>query len=124
MDARHVEYQPWTEGAVEVRPGQLATKLVIGDADDAHGTVAFITRWSPGRRVEIHTHRVNYCEVILEGSQRVGATTFRSGDVRMARAGQLYGPLVAGDEGCTFIAIFDRQDFELVFRETTESGDD
>ena len=106
MSAEHLVLQPWSEAAVSLPNGQLATKLVIGDDKDPRATRAFIVKWPPGCRVDVHTHASDYCEILLEGTQKIGDTWFSAGDVRVAKAGTLYGPLIAGDEGCTIIVIF------------------
>ena len=106
MDSQHQVLQPWTQGAVDLPNGQIATKLVIGDDSDPRATRAFIVKWPPRCRVDVHTHESDYCEIILEGTQKVGADWFCAGDVRMAKAGTMYGPLVAGEDGCTIIVIF------------------
>lgn len=65
-----------------------------------------IVKWPPNSRVEPHSHASDYCELILEGTQRVGPDWFKAGDLRIATAGQIYGPLESGDEGCTIAVIF------------------
>lgn len=106
MGAEHLVYQPWTEGGVNLPNGQIATKLVIGDEKDPRATHAFIVKWPPHCRVDVHTHDSDYCEVIMEGTQKIGDVWYAAGDVRVAKAGTLYGPLIAGEEGCTIIVIF------------------
>jgi anti-sigma factor ChrR (cupin superfamily) len=106
MDSQHMVLQPWSKDAVKLPNGQIATKLVIGDESDPRATRAFIVKWPPNCVVEVHTHHSDYCEVILEGTQKVGADWFSAGDVRLAKASTMYGPLMAGEEGCTIIVIF------------------
>jgi len=106
MDQQHMVLQPWSAGGVNLPNGQIATKLVIGEDSDPRATRVFMVKWPPGCSVDAHTHESDYCEIIMEGSQKVGADWFSAGDVRMAKAGTIYGPLVAGDEGCTVIIIF------------------
>ena len=64
------------------------------------------SKWPPGRTVPPHTHSSDYVEIILEGSQRIGKTWHKAGDVRMVKAGTGYGPLTAGPEGVTFLVVF------------------
>ena len=55
--------------------------------------------YPPGWEVQPHTHACDYMEIILEGSQKVTGKWHHAGDVRIARAGTVYGPLIAGPEG-------------------------
>jgi hypothetical protein len=61
--------------------------------------------FDPGHRAEVHSHASDYCEIILEGSEIVGRTTYGPGAVRIARGGTFYGPLIAGPEGCRKLVI-------------------
>lgn len=119
----HQTLQPWTEGATDLPNGQRVVKLDIGRSGDERATVAFIAQWPPGCRVDPHTHESDYCEIIMAGSQKVGARWFHAGDVRMARAGETYGPLVAGEDGCTIVIVFDGQGWApIVARDTMTEG--
>lgn len=56
-----------------------------------------------------HTHECDYIEIIIDGSLTVGKTApMRVGDVRTTPAGTGYGPLVAGEEGCLRLTIFEK----------------
>ena len=65
-----------------------------------------LSRFEPGETVEPHTHGANYAEYVIAGEQTVGKTTFRTGDIRIAKAGAGYGPIVIGPEGCTVLIVF------------------
>lgn len=105
----HRAITPWTDEAIELATGHVMAKFTVGEEDSDAATVVFIAQWPAGCRVDAHTHESDYCEILLKGSQKVGATWFHEGDVRIARAGHIYGPLVAGDEGCTIALIFNGQ---------------
>jgi hypothetical protein len=99
----------WSEIARETPPrtdGIVATSFVVGDANDVEAPLVMRVYFPPGCRIEAHTHECDYAEVILDGSQQVGRTWHRAGDVRVAKAGMFYGPLVAGPEGATVLVIF------------------
>jgi anti-sigma factor ChrR (cupin superfamily) len=82
--------------------------IKVGDAAGAPRVV--FAKWEPGVTVAPHTHNCDYCEIILEGRQKVGKTWFGVGDVRLVKAGTGYGPLMAGAEGCTLIIVFASDD--------------
>ncbi len=76
------------------------------DEDDTTSPLVILTKFEAGARVEPHTHGTNYFEYVIEGEQTVGKTTFGRGDVRFAKAGTGYGPIMIGPEGCTVIIVF------------------
>ena len=86
-------------------PSGIVTRMYRMSAADDAPTV-FRVYYPPGCTVEAHTHDCDYTEIILEGSQRVGATWHHAGDVRIGLANRGYGPLVAGDEGATVLFMF------------------
>ena len=57
----------------------------------------------------------------MRGSLRVDGRTLRPGDVMTARPGELYGPHVAGPEGCTTAEVFGALDG--VFRVIAPTSD-
>ncbi len=61
-----------------------------------------------------HSHQCDYAEIILHGSQQVTRRWYKAGDVRIVKAGTVYGPLVAGPEGATVIVIFRHSNWEPV----------
>lgn len=97
----------WEElGFLELPNGAKTSRFVIGDQDDPAAPVVFRVEFPPGCEVAAHTHDCDYCEIILEGTQQVTRRWHKAGDVRIAKAGTAYGPLVAGPEGCTVLVIF------------------
>lgn len=102
------EHPRWGESGVRI------AQMVVGDEDDETAPVVFHTYYPPGFEVVPHTHACDYVEIILEGSQKVTGKWHHAGDVRMARAGTVYGPLIAGPEGVTFVAVFRDHRFRMV----------
>ena len=76
------------------------------DEDDTISPLVILTKFEPGEVVDPHTHGTNYFEYVVEGEQTVGKTRFGPGDVRFAKAGTGYGPIVVGPEGCTVVIVF------------------
>ena len=76
----------------------------LGTDEDA--PTVFNVYYPPGCTVEAHTHECDYTEIVLEGSQKVGATWHHAGDVRIGLANRGYGPLVAGEEGARVLFMF------------------
>lgn len=106
MPKREIDTSWEKLGFLELPNGSKTSRFVIGDEDDANAPVVFRVEFPPGCEVAAHTHDCDYCEIILEGSQQVTRRWHHVGDIRIAKAGTAYGPLIAGPEGCTVLVIF------------------
>jgi len=78
----------------------------VGDPKDEASPTVFRVYYPPGCLIEAHTHACDYTEIIISGSQRVGAEWHHAGDVRLGLANRGYGPLEAGPEGATVLFMF------------------
>ncbi len=88
-------------------PSGIQTRMYrVGDPADESSPTVFKVYYPPECYVEAHTHECDYTEIVLEGSQKVGATWHHAGDVRIGLANRGYGPLVAGPEGATVLFMF------------------
>ena len=92
----------WGQGT---GPGVSYARFLM-DEDDTSSPLVILTKFSPGEVVDPHTHGTNYFEYVVEGEQTVGKTRFGPGDVRFAKAGTGYGPIVIGPQGCTVVIVF------------------
>ena len=102
----HVAFS-WDElDKVQLPTGIVSSMFRVGDPADSGAPTVFKVNFPPGCYVEAHTHACDYTEIILAGSQRVGATWHQAGDIRVGRANRGYGPLVAGPEGATVLFVF------------------
>ena len=81
---------------IELPTGVISSMYRVGDPTRAESPTVFKVFYPPGCTIEAHTHDCDYTEIILEGSQRVGATWHHAGDIRIGLANRGYGPLVAG----------------------------
>ena len=86
-------------------PSGIETQMYRAGLEDDAPTV-FRVYYPPGCTVEAHTHDCDYTEIILAGTQRVGAHWHKAGDVRIGLANRGYGPLGAGPEGATVLFMF------------------
>jgi anti-sigma factor ChrR (cupin superfamily) len=92
----------WRQGS---SPGVEYASFLM-DEDDRSSPLAVLSRFAPGEVVQPHTHGANYFEYVVAGEQTVGKTRFGPGDVRFAKAGAGYGPILIGPEGCTVVIVF------------------
>jgi hypothetical protein len=98
----------WEElGSITLEATGVVTRQYrIGlPANDGSPTV-FKASFPPNCRIEAHTHACDYSEILLQGSQKVGAKWLHEGDIRIGLANKGYGPLIAGPEGVTVLVIF------------------
>lgn len=70
--------------------------VTLGGSEDV---VCFISRMKPRARVPEHAHRVAVFRVVMSGTFRYGARTFKAGDWMLVPPGQTYS-IEAGPEGC------------------------
>ena len=91
---------------LELSNGLITSMFRVGDPNDESSPTVFKVFYPPESYVEAHTHDCDYTEIILEGSQKVGATWHHAGEIRIGLANRGYGPLVAGPEGATVLFMF------------------
>ena len=102
----HIAFS-WDElDKVELPTGVVTSMYRVGDPSDEASPTVFKVFFPPDSYVEAHTHDCDYTEIILEGTQRVGATWHKAGDIRVGLANRGYGPLVAGPDGATVLFMF------------------
>ena len=92
----------WGQGS---GPGVQYARFLM-DEDDTGSPLVILSKFAPGEVVDPHTHGTNYFEYVIEGQQTVGKTVFGPGDVRFAKAGAGYGPIIIGPQGCTVVIVF------------------
>lgn len=102
----HVAFS-WDElDKVELPTGVETQMFRVGNPEEASSPTVFKVFFPPDVFVEAHTHDCDYTEIIVEGSQKVGATWHKAGDIRVGLANRGYGPLVAGPQGATVLFMF------------------
>ena len=77
----------------------------IGQNPDG-GTGVLVVRYDPNCKVGVHYHEADYCSIVVEGSIEISHVKHEVGSMRFVKAGTVYGPLIAGPEGCTVIDVF------------------
>ena len=88
--------------------GIKASYFALGDARDDATPVAVVVEMPPGFVIMRHAHPCDRFEVIVRGTLESEDRALRAGDVMVSKAGELYGPKTAGNEGCTTIEVFAR----------------
>ena len=77
----------------------------IGQIPDG-GTGVLTVRYDPNCEIGVHYHGCDYCSIVVEGSITISEVTHKAGSMRFVKTETVYGPLIAGPEGCTMIDIF------------------
>lgn len=88
-------------------PNGVVSKMFrVGCPIEPSSPTVFKVYFPPECLIEAHTHDCDYTEIILEGSQKVGAQWLHAGDIRVGLANRGYGPLLAGPHGVTIMFVF------------------
>ena len=85
--------------------GISLAKFILGKAE-SNASVATILRMDPGYVLPNHGHNCHRLEVVLRGSISVGDRVLKPGTIMFSEPGSLYGPHVAGPDGCITVEIF------------------
>ena len=107
-------YPKWyVDGLAEWGLNADATNMwLLGDNQEEPGwekPAAHYLPMPPGYRLFRHGHPCYRFEVVVQGSLEIGdGRVAKVGDTFTADPGQLYGPHIAGPEGCTTIEFFSR----------------
>ena len=97
-------FKPMFEQAGTI--GNKASLFAIGDPNGDDTPMAFILKMEPGFIITRHAHPCDRFETIVRGTLEMDGRTLRPGDVILHHANELYGPKIAGPEGCTTVEVF------------------
>lgn len=89
----------------EGRGAGAAAYFLMGDRKDNPPTVVAL-KLPPHGVLPRHAHDCHRFEIIVQGSINVGERILTVGDVMVSPPNTLYGPHIAGPEGCTTFEIF------------------
>jgi hypothetical protein len=81
---------------------------VLGD--DPRSPRIVIMDMGPGFVIPRHSHGCERYEMIVSGSLYSQEEVLHVGDVMLAHADEVYGPKIAGPEGCMTLEVFERND--------------
>lgn len=89
--------------------GISIANFVFGKPEDGV-PVATVLRMDPGHVLPHHGHNCYRFEVVVQGSMDVGDRILGPGSIMFSEPGAMYGPHLAGPDGCTTIEIFSNFD--------------
>ena len=96
----------WDDAEFIDTPIGRACFIDVGDPENAHRALVALVDYAPGTIIPPHSHATDYTSVVVEGTIEVTRRKHGVGDIRVVKAGTVYGPLVAGPDGCKVIEIF------------------
>jgi hypothetical protein len=97
----------WTDpGFADLPFGLQQALFALGDREDPESAALVITKFSPNAVLPLHSHPSPFCDAIVEGSIKFGETVHPRGTIRILQADALYGPAVAGPDGCTLLEFY------------------
>ncbi|MET0371538.1 MAG: hypothetical protein ABW039_09195 [Sphingobium sp.] len=98
---KHIDDVPWEEMLrFRLRDGRIAS-IWEKWIELSPRYVAFYNKWDPGAMSANHGHHGDHINLILQGEIRSGDIVCRPGSHIMLEYGDVFGPWVAGPEGCT-----------------------
>jgi hypothetical protein len=101
--------------AFEPRPGFKRVHVMLGDEHDEGAPQVYWAKDPPDITWDAQSHGADFVMFYLEGSQKVGDTWYGAGDVRVVKAGTVYGPITAGPEGSTVLLVFASANYKPKF---------
>jgi len=80
--------------------------IPLGVDERGAATLMLIVKYEAGSHVDPHFHHSDYASIVVDGSIEVTRRNHEVGSIRVVNAGTVYGPLVAGPDGCTVVEVF------------------
>ncbi len=97
---KHLDDVPWQEMTrIRYRDGTTAS-IWEKWIELSPRYVAFYNKWDPGAMSPFHGHHGDHINLIIKGEIRSKDSVCRAGSHIMLEYGDLFGPWVAGPEGC------------------------
>ncbi|SHK03068.1 hypothetical protein SAMN05443637_10253 [Pseudonocardia thermophila] len=111
------------EPVVEDEHASRSSYFVLGDLDDPAAPVATVLRMPPLYALPHHSHPTDIFMLVLRGSLYVPGAKLGPGDGLTAKAHELYGPELAGPEGCVRVEFFATRDGATNVEYVTPDGE-
>src|SRR5437667_4813719 len=113
-EAYYRQIPAWFANATpDSREGEAMAVFFLSDPEEEawDAPAAVIFEMPPNYVLLRHAHPAHRFEVVIKGQLTTeDGTVLGPGDVMIARPGELYGPKVAGPQGCTTAEVFARAD--------------
>ena len=97
---------PWYQGSSQIRDGVKRSTRFKPLSTLEPGPQMLLVELDPHLRIERHSHSANHQIYVLEGQLRAGGEWVGAGGCISLEAGYVYGPEMAGPEGCRCLLVF------------------
>ena len=90
----------------EVGFGLKQKMFTLGDEGDHTRPLFLVTQFPPNAVLPRHYHQDVFMDAVVAGSSNIAGEWHEAGTVRWFPAKAMYGPVVAGPEGCTLLEFY------------------
>jgi hypothetical protein len=90
----------------EVGFGLHQKRFTLGDESDMTRPLLIVTEFPPDAVLPRHYHGDVFMDAVVRGSSIIDGETHPAGTVRWFPAQAMYGPVIAGPEGCTLLEFY------------------
>ncbi|MVZ99849.1 hypothetical protein F8568_005535 [Actinomadura sp. LD22] len=106
-DTEPIRRVNWQDPGFTDLPFNLRQALFgLGEQGDPDAPVLVITQFAPHAELPVHSHPSAFCDAVVEGSMIVDGQENPRGTIRLLRPDAVYGPSIAGPEGCTLLEFY------------------
>jgi hypothetical protein len=95
-----------TDDFPEVGFGLRQKVFTLGEEGDKTRPLLLITRFPPNAVLPRHYHQDVFMDAVVAGSSNIAGEWHEAGTVRWFPAKAMYGPVVAGPDGCTLLEFY------------------
>ncbi len=89
--------------------GLRQKRFYLGDEGDPDVPIVLVTHFPPNGVLPRHYHGGVFVDVVVEGLSIIDGEECPAGTLRWFPAKAMYGPIVAGPEGCVFVEFYINQ---------------
>jgi hypothetical protein len=95
-----------TDDLPEVGFGLRQKVFTLGEEGDKTRPLLLVTRFPPNAVLPRHYHQDVFMDAVVAGSSNIAGEWHEAGTVRWFPAKAMYGPVVAGPDGCTLLEFY------------------
>jgi hypothetical protein len=95
-----------TDDFPEVGFGLRQKVFTLGEEGDKTRPLLLVTRFPPNAVLPRHYHQDVFMDAVVAGSSNIAGEWHEAGTVRWFPARAMYGPVVAGPDGCTLLEFY------------------
>jgi hypothetical protein len=90
----------------EIAFGLRQRRIVMGAEGDATRPILVLTHFPPNAVLPRHFHGKTFIDAVVAGTSTMEGETHGAGTVRVFPDEVMYGPVVAGPEGCVLLEFY------------------